>query len=208
MKRPNASSEPTVFVVDDDAHMCRALRWLVESVNLRVETFDSAEAFLRTYTAERPGCLVLDVRMPGMSGIQLLEQLRSRGILTPVIILTGHGNVRTAVRAMKAGAVDVVEKPYTDDELLELIQDAIDKDTHWRGRAAEDATIAARLDQLTTREREVLSSIVQGQANKVIAAELAITEKTVEAHRKRIMEKMQARSLAQLFNMVLRHPVG
>ncbi len=200
-----APTNACVFVVDDDPHVRKALRWLIESVHLNVTAFESGEQFLQAYRADEPGCVVLDVRMPGKSGVQILEDLRAQGAPIPVIILTGHANVRVAVRAMRAGAVAVVEKPYTDQELLDLIQNAVAKDAELRREAHERAAVAHRIGTLSAREGEVLRRVVLGEANKVMAAELAISEKTVEAHRKRIMEKMHARSLAELIRMALLH---
>ena len=195
--------ESTVFVVDDDPDVRDGLRWLIESVGLKVELYDSAESFLYAYKSTRPGCLVLDVRMRGMSGLQLLENLRARELRLPVILLTGHGSVRLAVRAMKAGAVDVIEKPYADEELLDQVQTALRRDALERREMAERDVVAARMDSLTSRERQVLDLVVKGAANKVVAAELGIGERTVETHRKKIMDKMRAKSLAELVNLVL-----
>jgi two-component system response regulator FixJ len=196
---------PTVFIVDDDLDIRKALQWLVESVRLRAETYASAQQFLDTYPPERPGCLVVDLRMPGMSGLELIDELRSRGIALPSIVLTGHGNVSTAVHAMKAGAVDFIEKPYADQELLDLINQALKLDARLRHKVTQHAAITTRISRLTAREHEVLRRLVSGQANKVISAELDISEKTVEAHRRRIMKKMEARSFAHLVRMALLH---
>lgn len=201
--RMTRAAEPTVFVVDDDEDVRNGLRWLIESVDQRVETFGSAEEFVSAYREDLAGCLVLDVRMPGMGGMGLLEGLSSRGIFLPVIILTGHGDVPMAVRAMKAGALDFVEKPYTDQDLLDKVQTALKQDARLREERAQRATIEARLAQLTPREHEVLDRLVQGQANKVIAVELGISDRTVETHRKMVMEKMQARSVADLVQMAV-----
>jgi FixJ family two-component response regulator len=194
---------PTVFVVDDDEDVRNALRWLIESVDLTVATYPSAEAFLAAYTSGQPGCLVLDVRMPGMGGLGLLEHMRTEKIELPTIILTGHGDVPIAVRAMKSGAMDFIEKPFTDQDLLDQIQRALKEDAKQRSQQLERAEVLARAEALTPREREVLRRVVQGQANKVISAELGISERTVETHRKKIMDKMQARSLAELIQMTL-----
>lgn len=196
--------EQTVFVVDDDEDVRRALRWLIESVHLQVETFESAEQFLGNYRPEQPGCLVLDVRMPGLGGLGLLEHLRSQRDALPVIMLTGHGDVPVAVRAMKAGALDFIEKPFTDQDLLDRIQLALKKDSQLRQEMEESAEIAERVASLTPRELEVLDRIVQGQANKVMSVELGISERTVETHRKNIMEKMRVRSVAELVQLALR----
>lgn len=194
---------PSVYLVDDDARVRRALKWLIESIGQRALDYASAEQFLEAYRPGSPGCLVLDIRMAGMSGLQLLEELRSRGIRLPAIILTGHGNVRAAVRAMKLGAVDFMEKPHTDQELLELVQKALREDAHLRTLEAERSRTAVRLQTLTHREHQILERIVRGHANKVIALELGISEKTVEVHRKKIMQKMQAKSFADLVKMTV-----
>ncbi len=197
--------DATVFIVDDDEDVRNALCWLIESVNLRAETFESAELFLDAYDRERPGCLVLDLRMPGIGGLGLLESLPSREIHLPVIMLTGHGDVPIAVRAMKAGAMDFIEKPFTDQDLLDKIQTALREDARRRKDMAERVAIEGRLAHLTPREQEILERLVNGQANKVISADLGISERTVETHRKNIMEKMQAKSLAELVQMAVLH---
>ena len=194
-----------MFVVDDDREVQGALRWLIESVDLPVETFGSAEEFLDAIDPDRPGCLVLDVRMPGMGGLGLLEKFRSLGIVLPVIVLTGHGDVPIAVRAMKAGAMDFIQKPCADQDLLDRIHKALQQDAHLRVEMAREAANSKQLDQLTRREREILDRLVLGQANKVIAAELNISERTVESHRRNIKEKMKVRSLAELIQIVLQH---
>jgi two-component system response regulator FixJ len=195
--------EPTVFVVDDVREVRDALQWLLNSVGLPVQTYESAEQFLDAYQPERPGCLLLDMRMPGMGGLGLLESLVARDIHLPVLILTGHGSVPTAVRAMKAGAVDFLEKPYNNQELLDRVHHALEGDARLRRQREEQSAISARLDTLTPRQGEVLDRLVKGQPNKVVAAELGISERTVEAHRASIMEKMQARSVSELISMVL-----
>jgi two-component system response regulator FixJ len=200
--------EPTVFVVDDDPEVQDALRWLIESVALPVETFGSAEEFVDAVGPGRPGCLVLDVRMPGMGGLRLLENLRSLEIQLPVIVLTGHGDVPLAVRAMKAGAIDFVEKPCADQDLLDRIYSALQRDAELRAETARRAAINEQLKALTPREREILDRLMKGQANKVIAVELAISERTVESHRRHIKEKLKVRSLAELAQIVLQHRRG
>ncbi len=195
--------EPTVFVVDDEPDIRDALRMLLGSVGLKVETFGSARDFLKSYEPARPGCLVLDVRMPGMSGPELQEQLRTNRIQMPVIIITGHGDVPTTVRTMKAGAIDVIEKPFNDQVLIDRVQQALERDARQREAAAGVRAIEQRLTRLTPREREVMQAIVQGKLNKVIAADLGLSTRTVEIHRARIMEKMQAKSVSKLVQMVL-----
>lgn len=204
MRKP----EPTVFVVDDDQAMRKSLHWLIESVGLNVETFPSARRFLESYTPGRPGCLVLDMRMPGISGLELQEKLKARNITIPVIFITGHGDVPMAVRAMKAGAIDFIEKPFNDQLLLDRIQHALEQDAQSRSGQAQRAELAARLALLTPREREVMEMVAEGKPNKVIAAQLGVSAKTVEAHRAKVMEKMQAKSLADLIRMVMAYQSG
>jgi FixJ family two-component response regulator len=196
-------NRPTVFVVDDDQAMRNSLKWLIESVSMEVETFDSADAFIRSYYPGRSGCLLLDVRMPGMSGLELQEYLHDNQIAIPVIIITGHGDVPMAVRAMKSGAVDFIEKPFNDELLLESIRHALALDVKQRDMQKQRAEIATRLARLTPREHEVMVMVTNGKANKEIATGLGVSAKTVEAHRARVMEKMQANSLADLVRMAI-----
>ena len=190
--------EKTVYVVDDDEAIRRFLRGLIPSVGLRVETYATAQEFLDAYQAGSPGCLLLDIRMPDISGLELQAELKRRGIDLPVIILTGHGDVRVAVHAMKAGAVDFVEKPFNNDLLLHGIQKAIADSLRSGVTRVRRQEILQRRDTLTTREREVLGMVVAGETNKGVARHLGISEKTVEIHRAKVMEKMQAKSLADL----------
>lgn len=195
------SPEPTVFVVDDDEAVRGGLRRLMESVGLNVETYGSAQEFLSDCDPDRQGCLVLDVRMPGMGGLDLQDQLGKQGIRLPVIILTGHADVAAAVRALKAGAMDFIEKPFNSQALLDRIQQAIQHDAKARRQSAEESQIGQRLARLTSREKEVMQMMVAGKANKVIAIDLGISERTVEFHRANIMKKLQARTLAELIHM-------
>ena len=197
-------SLPTVFVVDDDAPVRDGLKLLLRSVGHRVETCASAQEFLDLYTDDRPGCLVLDVRMPGMSGLDLQERLNERHAILPIIFITGHGDVPMAVEALQAGALDFLQKPFRDQELLDRIARALEKDASNRRELVELKQIAARFAELTPRERAVMDLVVQGKANKVIAGDLDISQRTVEIHRARVMEKTQAGSLAHLVRMVLR----
>ena len=199
----NTTTESIVFVVDDDQALRSSLKWLIESVGLKVKTFDSADRFLESYYPGQAGVLLLDVRMPGMSGLELQEHLRRECSGLPVIIITGHGDVPMAVRAMKAGAVDFIEKPFNDEVLLESIRNALALGERRRRTQAERAEIAARLAQLTPREHEVMEKVTQGRSNKEIAQDLGVSAKTVEAHRARVMEKMEAGSLAELVRMAL-----
>jgi RNA polymerase sigma factor (sigma-70 family) len=195
--------EPTVFIVDDDQEVREAIALLMDSVGLAAESFASAQDYLETFDPGRPGCLVLDVRMKGMSGLDLQQRLAAEPLQPPVIVITGHGDVPMAVRAVKAGAVDFIEKPFNDQVLLDAVHRAFEQDAERRGQASRLADIQARLERLTPREREILDQVVAGKRNKVIAADLGITQSTVEAHRAKVMEKMQARSLSDLMRMML-----
>jgi RNA polymerase sigma factor (sigma-70 family) len=200
-----AAVAPTVFVVDDDPDMRRSLKWLIESISLVVETFPSAEAFLAAEASSRPGCLLLDVRMPGMGGLRLLERLQESGARMPVIMFTGNGEVPMAVQALKNGAFDFIEKPANHQQILERIQDALALDRERRARDGERALLELRLDQLTDREREVMVRSVDGESCRDIASALGISERTVEKHRERLMHKLEVRSLAQLIRMVVEY---
>ena len=192
-----------VFVVDDDPAMRDSLKFLIGSVGLKVECYTSAEDFLEAYDPERPGCIVLDVRMPGLSGLELQDRLREDRFAPPVLLITGHGDIPMAVRALKAGAFDFIEKPFSDQVLLERIQQALNLDTR-RRRALEKLTeIESRRTRLTAREREVFEIVVTGKPNKVIANELGLSQKTVEVHRAHVMEKMRANSFADLVRMAV-----
>ncbi len=194
--------EPTVFVIDDDKAVRHFLRGLIASVNLRVEAFTSAQEFLAAYRSSLPGCLLLDIRMPGMSGLELQQELSVRGIDLPVIVLTGHGNVQVAVHAMKAGAVDFIEKPFNNELLLDRVQQAVAKSVDTYENRIKRDEILNRRKLLTPRERQVLDLVVAGESNKGIARHLHISEKTVEIHRANVMGKMQAKSLADLVKIV------
>ena len=195
--------EPVVFVVDDDPAMRRSLRWLIESVGLGVATFETAEAFLQAYNGSQPGCLVLDVRMPGMSGLELQAALAARRLSLPTIIVTGHADVTMAVRAVQNGALDFLEKPFSDQILLDRIRQAIELDRQERARRDRQRHIAERIARLTSREQEVMRLVVQGKSNKEVASALALSPKTVEVHRAHVMEKMEVDSLAELIRNVL-----
>jgi two-component system response regulator FixJ len=196
-------AEPTVFIIDDDDAICERLCWLVQSVQLKVESYTSANEFLENYHQERPGCLVTDVRMPGLSGIELLEKLAAENNHIPVIVTTGLGDVQMAVRAMKAGAFDFIEKPVNAQLLLERIQQAIKYDTNQLPKEIERKKILKRLAKLTAREHEIMNQVITGKSNKVIARELNISHKTVEAHRTKVMEKMEAINLADLVRLCM-----
>jgi FixJ family two-component response regulator len=193
---------PTVFIVDDDAAVRDSLRYLLESAELEVEEFSSAESFLKTYSPYRVGCLLLDIRMPGMGGIKLLEKLAVRKFFLPIIIITGHGDVSLAVRSIKTGAFDFLEKPFNTDDVLARVNAGIALDKQYRHeRLAYDA-IEARVSNLTPREKQVLDLVIHDNSNKEIAHQLGVSIKTVEFHRARVMEKMHADSLLHLSQMV------
>ncbi len=192
---------PTVFIVDDDPSIRFAMQALMDSVNLPHEIFASADEFLEKVTDQRPGCLVLDIRMPGLGGLELQQELLGKGNTVPIIFITGHGDVPMAVEAMQKGAVDFIQKPFRDQDLLDRIREALTTDKERREEQQKHAEVAERLARLTNREREVFDLVVTGKPNKVIAYELGVSQRTVEIHRARVMEKMQARSLADLVKM-------
>ena len=195
------SDTPTVYIVDDDPMIRYAMQALMESVDLRYEIFASADEFLENESQHRAGCLVLDIRMPGLGGLELQDVLLARGSTLPVIFITGHGDVPMAVEAMQKGAVDFILKPFRDQELLDRVRAALMTDKQRRAELEQHASFEQRLDKLTKREREVFDLVVTGKPNKVIAFELGVSQRTVEIHRARVMEKMQARSLADLVRM-------
>ena len=194
--------DPTVFVIDDDQAMRRSMKWLVESVGLQAEVFESAAGFLEAYDPQRPGCVVIDVRMPNMGGLELQERLAQLGCSLPVIVMTAFGDVPTAVKAMKHGALDFVEKPFNDQQMLDTINNAIASNLETRRLQASRQAVETTLERLTPREKEVLRLVVLGMSNKHVARQLGIVPKTVEAHRAQVMEKMQADSLADLVRKV------
>src|SRR5881628_3539708 len=191
---------PTVYIVDDDTEMRETLRSLVSSVNLPVETYASAQEFLETQNGGRAGCLVVDLRMPGLSGIDLQDELVARNAQLPVIMISGYGDVTTAARAMRAGAIDFLEKPISRQLLLDRVREALEVD---RQRRRAEAERAARVARLTPRERQVMELVVSGNTNKVIAIDLGLCEKTVEVHRAHVMEKMKVQSLAELVRLAI-----
>jgi two-component system, LuxR family, response regulator FixJ len=201
--RQATESVPTVFIVDDDPAIRKSLTWLVESIDLKAEAYESAAAFLENFNDDRAGCLVCDIRMPGMSGLELQERLRAIGSKIPVIIVTGYGDVTTAVRAMKAGAADFLEKPVGDQVLVEQIQRAIARDVALRAGRGEQEQLGQRLSRLTRREQEVMTLVIEGHSSRQIAAQLGVSFKTVEAHRAKVMRKMQAKSVPHLIRMSL-----
>lgn len=189
----------TVFIIDDEVNVCNALSWLFKSVQFNVETYDSASAFLEKYNNEKQGCIIMDVRLPGISGLELLEQLKAEKSPIPVIIITGYGDIQMAVRAMKAGAVDFLLKPFNDQCLLETVQKCITKTMS----ASSIDLIQERINSLSERERQIIDLILDGKLNKQIAYSLSISISTVEAHRANIMHKMQAKNVAHLIKMYL-----
>ena len=192
---------PTVFIVDDDPAIRFAMQALMDSVNVAHEIYASGDEFLERVDDHRPGCLVLDIRMPGLGGLELQEELLKRGSTLPIIFITGHGDVPMAVEAMQKGAVDFIQKPFRDQDLLDRIREALMTDKERREEQEKHAEVEKRLARLTNREREVFDLVVTGKPNKVIAYELGVSQRTVEIHRARVMEKMQARSLADLVKM-------
>ncbi len=194
----NDSVDPVINVVDDDEALRDSLRWLLESAGYNVATYVTAESFLDAYDPEQAGCLVLDIRMPGMSGLELQDELKQRGHSIPIIFITGHGDVPTAVRAMKKGAIEFIEKPFNDQAFLALIDNVLAYDAQERTQAAKHLSLATRFAKLTAREREVMACIVAGKRNKEMADELCVSIKTIEAHRAKVMQKTGAGSLAEL----------
>ncbi len=194
---------PTVFIVDDDPAIRFAMQALMDSVNIQHEIFSSADEFLATVPEQRPGCLVLDIRMPGLGGLELQQELIEHDNTLPIIFITGHGDVPMAVEAMQKGAVDFIQKPFRDQDLLDRITEALKTDKDRREEQQKHAEVAKRVERLTNREHEVFDLVVTGKPNKVIAYELGVSQRTVEIHRARVMEKMQARSLADLVKMHL-----
>jgi FixJ family two-component response regulator len=193
----------TVHVVDDDSAVRASLCWLIETVGLTAKAYNTADEFLRDFNPDQVGCVVVDVRLPGMSGLDLQDQLGRRGIRIPIIVITGHGEVSMAVRAMKAGALNFLEKPFSDQQLLDEIHKAIALDRRNRKEALRRQDVQTRLSRLTPREREVMDLVVNGMANKQIAAELGLSDKTVEIHRARVMDKTGADSLAALVRLAM-----
>jgi len=188
----------TVYLVDDDPSMCKALTRLVGSQKLKAHSFSSAREFLEHGAPDHPSCLVLDIQLPGLSGLELQTELTKRNIELPIIFITGHGDVRSSVRAMKQGAVDFLLKPFNPQDLANVIQQALAKDLRRHAAAAERQELERRLQTLTPREREVFDRVIRGLLNKQIADELGASEQTVKVHRHRVMEKMRVKSLADL----------
>jgi two-component system response regulator FixJ len=199
----NPRKKPTIYIVDDDDGMRRALTVLMQTVGYNAVAYERPTEFLQKLDPNQPGCLVLDVRMPEMSGLEVQQQLNRNGSMLPVILITGHGDIPMAVQAMKDGAFDFLQKPFRDQDLLDRINGAIKQDAENRELVERHADLKRRVESLTPREREVMGLVVDGRANKVIAIDLGLSERTVEIHRANVMEKMQARSVAHLVKMHL-----
>ncbi|MDE1463697.1 response regulator transcription factor [Spartinivicinus poritis] len=195
--------QPTVFIIDDDEAVRDSLGLLMQSVGQSVEVYASPADFLNAYNENRPGCIVMDIRMPGMSGLELQAKLNEMHCILPIIFITGHGDVQMAVQAIKNGAMNFIQKPFRDQELLDLINDGLKLDSEQRKELLEHKEILKRLATLTDREREVLHHVVEGKANKVIAADISLSQRTVEIHRSRVMEKMGTKSLAHLVRQIM-----
>jgi len=200
--------KPTVFIVDDDEAVRSSLRLLLKSLGMTAVAHGSAGEFLAAYDPEQPGCVILDVRMPGMSGLELQDELNRRGAIIPVVFITGHGDVPMAVEAMQHGAIDFLQKPFSDKDLTDRIRQALSLDLRNRALLGEKDRIQARLASLTTREMQVVRLVTLGESNKVIAGELGVSQRTVEIHRAHLMEKMGATSLAHLVRMTMIADMG
>jgi FixJ family two-component response regulator len=196
--------EAIVFIVDDDDAVRESLVFLMKSVNQKAEAYGSAQEFLDSFNPDQAGCLLLDIRMPGMSGLELQSKLKELHSILPIIFITGHGDVPMAVKAIQAGAADFIQKPFRDQELLDRIQEVLTEDASIRTEKLERQEILQRIESLTDREKEVMEQVVEGKANKVVAIDLNVSQRTVEIHRANVMEKMKAKSLAQLVRLVMR----
>ena len=206
MNDVHPDQRPIAYVVDDDESIRTLWRWLMESNGIAVRTFATAAEFIGSYGNGGAGCLVLDLKLPGMSGLELQEYLNGRDIEIPIVFVTGHGDVPAAVSALKGGAVDFIQKPFGHREVLSIIEKAFLRDAEIRERRARRSRIAGRIAMLTERERDVLQRVIEGKPNKIIASELDISMKTVEFHRAKVMEKMGVTSVAELVQIAVQHP--
>ncbi|MCB1616204.1 MAG: response regulator transcription factor [Pseudomonadales bacterium] len=204
MRENKVDQKAVVFIVDDDDAVRESLAFLMKSINQPAETFSSAQEFLDAYNGEKGGCLLLDIRMPGMSGLDLQAKMKELHILLPIIFITGHGDVPMAVKAIQDGAADFILKPFRDQELIDRIQEVLVEDAENRAGLLEQSEILKRMETLTEREKEVMEQVVAGKANKVVAIDLNVSQRTVEIHRANVMEKMKAKSLAQLVRLVIK----
>ena len=202
----SGDTRPTAYVVDDDEAIRTLWRWLMESNGIAVQTFSTAAEFIAAYKAGGLACLVLDVRLPGMSGLELQDYLKHEGVEIPIVFVSGHGDVPTAVSAIKGGAVDFIQKPFGYREVLAIIQRAFERDAEIREKRTKRSQVTERVAALTEREREVMQRVIEGKLNKVIADELGISVKTVEFHRAKVMEKMGADSVAALVQLMMQYP--
>lgn len=193
---------PIVWIIDDEPDVRAALRMLIKSTGVHAESFANAEEFLRQFKPERPGCLIVDVRMPGMSGLDLQRHLRALEFTPPIIMISGHGEIPMAVQAVKDGAIDFLQKPFSDQQLIDRVQQALALDAECRAHRRLIADVRERLGSLTPREREVMRGVVDGRTNKTIAEEFGVSTRTVEIHRAKVMDKMQAESMSQLMRLV------
>jgi len=203
MNSTHPREAPTAYVVDDDESIRTLWRWLMESNGIAVSTFATAADFIESYRSGAAGCLVLDLRLPGMSGLELQAYLKHRGIEIPIVFVTGYGDVPAAVSALKGGAIDFIQKPFSYKDVLSVIEKAFERDAEIREKRSRQSVVAARLAALTEREREVLQRIIEGKPNKVIAAELDVSVKTIEFHRAKLMEKTGVASVAELVQLAL-----
>jgi FixJ family two-component response regulator len=203
-----SKTTPVVHVIDDDDSMRDALKLLLTTAGVEALSFDSAAAFLSEYDARRPGCILLDVRMPGMGGFELQRELALRGDRKPIVMISGHGDIPMATRAMKAGVVDFIEKPFNDQDLIDLIQECIQKDVALQEKLSRRQTVLKRIEQLTDRERQIMDKLIQGKLSKAIGPELGISSKTVDVHRAHILLKMKVRSIAELIHLIVGNDIN